>query len=67
MRGSDAVVIATEWPEFCDLNFDCMGDNATVVDLRNLYDPKAMYAQGVRYFSIGRKPVITSKKPLCVD
>ena len=67
MRGSDAVVIATEWPEFCDLNFDCMGDNATVVDLRNLYDPKAMYAQGIRYFSIGRKPVITSKKPLCVD
>jgi len=67
MRGSDAVVIATEWPEFCDLNFDCMGDNAMVVDLRNLYDPKAMYAQGIRYFSIGRKPVITSKKPLCVD
>jgi UDPglucose 6-dehydrogenase len=67
MHNADAVVIATEWQEFCDLNFHLVGENVTVVDLRNLYDPKAMRAQGIRYFSIGRKPVIASKKPLCVD
>ncbi len=67
MNNVDAVIIATEWPEFCDLNFECMGKNGTVIDLRNLYDLKVMCAQGVRYFSIGRKPVITAKESLCVD
>lgn len=67
MCGADAVVIATEWDAFCHLDFRCMGENPTVVDLRNLYDPKLMHAQGVRYFSIGRKPKITEKKRECVD
>lgn len=67
MQDSDAVVIATEWPEFCHLNFECGGDNPTVVDLRNLYDPKKMRSLGVRYFSIGRKPVTLLTEPSCVD
>ncbi len=67
MKRADAVVIATEWPEFCHLTFECMGDNPTVVDLRNLYNPKTMRSQGVQYFSIGRKPVILLREPVCVD
>lgn len=67
MKDVDGVIIATEWPEFVDLNFECMSENPTVIDLRNLYDPKTMRSQGVQYFSIGRKPVILSKEPACVD
>ena len=60
MQGADAVVIATEWQEFCDLDFNSLGNSPTVIDLRNLYNPEIMHEKGVRYFAIGKKPMITT-------
>lgn len=48
----DALIIGTEWDEFMDVDqLDCH----TVIDLRNLLDPDAMYSLGVKYVSIGRR------------
>ena len=57
IAGADAVVIATEWPEFAKLDLDKVAELAArpvVVDLRNLLDPAAAEAAGLRYYSIGR-------------
>ena len=57
IEGSDAVVILTEWNEFRALTGSQFVDNmrsATIIDLRNLYQPDQMTAAGIRYFSIGR-------------
>ena len=55
--GSDALVIATEWNEFRALNFGRVKKalaQPVVVDLRNVYNPQRMAAEGFRYFSVGR-------------
>jgi len=55
--GADALVIATEWNEFRALNFERVKKalaQPVVIDLRNVYDPKRMAAEGFRYFSVGR-------------
>jgi UDPglucose 6-dehydrogenase len=57
MDGADAVVLLTEWDEFRALDKRRMKDllNAPVfVDLRNVYRPAPMIADGFRYHSIGR-------------
>jgi UDPglucose 6-dehydrogenase len=55
--GSHALVIATEWNEFRALNLRRIKQllrEPVIVDLRNLYDPKRMEAEGFRYTSVGR-------------
>ena len=57
IEGADVVVIVTEWNEFRAiaphrLRAAMRGD--TVVDLRNVLDPGAVAAAGLRYFAIGR-------------
>jgi UDPglucose 6-dehydrogenase len=55
--GADMLVVVTEWNEFRALEparlAATMRGNQ-VVDLRNLYEPAAMRAAGLRYQSIGR-------------
>ena len=56
IRGADAVVIATEWPCFVDL--DWAGLKTTmraplVVDGRRLLDPDHMRSIGFRYIAVG--------------
>ena len=57
MDGADGVVILTEWNEFRALD---LGRTKTllkkplVVDLRNIYRPAQMAAEGFHYVSIGR-------------
>jgi UDPglucose 6-dehydrogenase len=55
--GADLLVVVTEWNEFRALEparlAATMRGNQ-VVDLRNLYEPAAMRAAGLRYQSIGR-------------
>ena len=54
---ADAMVVATEWNEFRALAPDRLRDllrGDVVVDLRNVYDPAAMAAAGLRYSAIGR-------------
>ncbi|HET7434095.1 MAG TPA: UDP-glucose/GDP-mannose dehydrogenase family protein [Thermoanaerobaculia bacterium] len=56
-EGADVLVIATEWNEFRALNFDRVKKalkQPVLVDLRNVYDPHRMQAEGFRYYSVGR-------------
>jgi UDPglucose 6-dehydrogenase len=56
-RGADVLVIVTEWNEFRMLDLDRVKQLMAVpilVDLRNIYDPAAMRAAGIRYESVGR-------------
>jgi len=57
VRGGDAVVLVTEWPELADV--DWAGVAATMrrrvfVDGRNMLDPETMRAAGFTYHAIGR-------------
>ena len=55
--GCDALVIATEWPEFKQLDLDRARKLLThpiLFDGRNLFDPQEMEQQGFIYKSIGR-------------
>jgi UDPglucose 6-dehydrogenase len=56
-RGSDALLILTEWAEFAVLDFKRMRallKYPIVIDGRNLYQPAAMAKAGFIYHSIGR-------------
>jgi len=58
-RGCHALVLATEWNEFRLLDLDRLrGELAEpiLVDLRNVYDPRQVQAQGFRYAGVGRTP-----------
>ncbi len=57
LEGSDAVVLMTEWNEYRNLDMNeikkRMKGNA-FADLRNVYEPDVMRAQGFDYICIGR-------------
>jgi UDPglucose 6-dehydrogenase len=56
-RGSDALVIVTEWNQFRSLDLKRVKKEmrtANLVDLRNIYEPDAVKAYGFNYVSIGR-------------
>ncbi|HEY7574160.1 MAG TPA: UDP-glucose/GDP-mannose dehydrogenase family protein [Thermoanaerobaculia bacterium] len=55
--GADFLVLATEWNEFRALNLSEMGrrlKSRTMIDLRNVYEPKEMRAAGWNYTAVGR-------------
>jgi UDPglucose 6-dehydrogenase len=55
--GCDALVIATEWPEFRKLDLERVRQKLThpiVFDGRNLFDPQEMERLGFIYKSVGR-------------
>jgi UDPglucose 6-dehydrogenase len=57
LRGADACIIVTEWPEFAELDWiEAAGQMAgrLVVDGRNFVDPAAVEAAGFAYEGIGR-------------
>ena len=56
-EGADAMVVATGWNQFRALDVDRLMvalREPVVVDLRNVYDPKAMRERGFRYTCVGR-------------
>jgi UDPglucose 6-dehydrogenase len=56
-KGSDALVVVTEWNQFRSLDFARLKKlmrEPAIVDLRNIYEPEAARAAGFRYTSIGR-------------
>ncbi len=56
-EGADALLLATEWNEFKQLDFSKIKatmKNAVLIDGRNLYDPATMKALGFAYHGIGR-------------
>lgn len=55
---ADALVVATEWPEFRSPDFDVMGKlmkDKVVFDGRNIYDVAEMKEKGFDYYCIGIK------------
>ena len=60
IEGAEALVIATEWSEFANIDLGLLKQRMTtpiVFDGRNLFDPKTMAQLGFRYHSIGRASV----------
>jgi len=59
-EGAEALVVATEWPEFANVDLAAVRERMStpiVFDGRNLFDPATMAKFGFRYHSIGRPPV----------
>ncbi len=58
VRGADAVVLVTEWPQLADVDWasvaTTMRPDPVFVDGRNMLDPNAMRAAGFTYDAIGR-------------
>jgi UDPglucose 6-dehydrogenase len=57
-RGADVLVLATEWNEFRALDFAKLArlmKSRTVVDLRNVYEPRELRTAGWNYTGVGRK------------
>jgi len=60
LDGAEALVIATEWPEFANIDLETVKQKLTtpmVFDGRNLFDPATMAKLGFHYHSIGRDSV----------
>jgi UDPglucose 6-dehydrogenase len=57
LKGADALVIATEWNEFREPDYERMRKlmkTPVIFDGRNIYNPEQMKAQGFTYYSVGR-------------
>ncbi len=57
VEGADALVVITEWNEFRAISphrLIALMRGRVVVDLRNVFDPRAMREAGMSYYSIGR-------------
>jgi len=60
LKGSDALIVCTEWNEFRTPNFDRIKKElkgAVIFDGRNIYKPDDMREHGFTYYSIGRRVV----------
>jgi UDPglucose 6-dehydrogenase len=58
--GADALIIATEWPEYQQADLQAVAGKLkakVMFDGRNLFRPEAMKSKGWTYHSIGRLPV----------
>ncbi len=56
-RGADVIVLATEWAQFHNLDFNYLGEIMTArrfADLRNVYAPEDVRSHGFDYVSVGR-------------
>ncbi|MEP6634315.1 MAG: UDP-glucose/GDP-mannose dehydrogenase family protein [Luteimonas sp.] len=63
VRGSDALVVVTEWKQFRSPDFVRLRaslQDAVVFDGRNLYEPDEVEAAGLAYYGIGRGRSIRS-------
>jgi UDPglucose 6-dehydrogenase len=64
MKDADALVIITEWNEFRAFDLGRVKSllrTPTVIDLRNIYKPEDMSAEGFYYVSVGRAPIEPSQ------
>ena len=59
-KDADAILIATEWPEFRTPDFEKLSGavkSKVIFDGRNVYELDVMKEQGYQYYSIGREVV----------
>jgi UDPglucose 6-dehydrogenase len=64
-READALVVVTEWNEFRGLSLPRLKRtmrNPVVCDLRNIYDPATVEAQGLTHVGVGRGRVAATGK-----
>ncbi|MBI4839456.1 MAG: UDP-glucose/GDP-mannose dehydrogenase family protein [Nitrospirae bacterium] len=57
VKGADAVIIATEWNQFRNLDIDrikTLAKGNYFFDLRNIYEPAKVRKAGFIYYSVGR-------------
>ncbi len=57
LKGSDAMVLVTDWPEFRELDFERVKNimkGNHIFDGRNIYEPKRMKDLGFIYAGVGR-------------
>ena len=56
IKGSDIVIIHTEWNDFKSINFKKFTKNKKLIiyDMRNIYSPSKIQKLGFKYFGIGR-------------
>jgi len=60
IKHTDALVILTEWNEFCQINLIEVKKNMRspyIFDGRNIYSPSMLKKLGFKYFSVGRKNI----------
>lgn len=56
-RGSDALVVVTEWNQFRSLDIVRLKQlmrEANIIDLRNIYEPETIRSAGFKYLGMGR-------------
>lgn len=66
-RGADAVLIATEWEEFRDIDWNRLRnlvEHPLIVDGRNIFDGAEVASHGFYYVGVGRPPVIREPRNL---
>ena len=56
IKGSDLVIIHTEWNDFKSINFKKFSKNKKLIiyDMRNIFSPSKIRKLGFKYFGIGR-------------
>jgi UDPglucose 6-dehydrogenase len=71
VRGADAVVLVTEWPQFQELDWSAVAEamrGGVVIDGRNALDPEVVRGAGLRYEGVGRgKPGEPAEPAVVVD
>jgi UDPglucose 6-dehydrogenase len=61
LKGSEALLVATEWNEFRNPDFELIRSylrQPLIFDGRNIFEPEKMKEIRFTYYSIGRKPVL---------
>jgi len=61
LDGADALVIATEWPQFANVDLNEVKKRLRtpmIFDGRNLLDPGTAQSAGIEYYSVGRPAVV---------
>ena len=56
-RGSDGLVVVTEWNQFRSLDMNRLKQlmrEPNIIDLRNIYEPEAVRTAGFKYLGMGR-------------
>lgn len=57
-KGSDCLLVMSEWPEFMELDFERIKKlmhQPLIVDSRNMYEPVMLKKMGFRYVGMGRQ------------
>ncbi len=58
VKGSSAIIVATEWDEFRSINLAELGkemEEKIIFDGRNIYEPELVREEGFEYYGMGRR------------